>query len=83
MATFLLMLKQWAKIKSPIVDINNYLNKVLSSFNSLNKEFLPSLHLVDIFSDQFSFTTVNHKDTNTIITYHNRLDKIYEDLLNN
>jgi len=52
-----------------------YLNK--------NKEFLPSLHLVDIFSDQFSFTTVNCKDTGTIRTHYNKLDKIYKDFLNN
>ena len=76
------MLKQQVKIKSSIVDIKNHLKKVLSSFDSLNKEFLPSFCLVDIFSDQFSFTTVNCKDTDIIRT-HNRLNKVYENSLNN
>lgn len=49
----------------------------------MNNEFLSSLHLVDILSDWFSFTTVNHKDIDAIGTHHKILNKIYKDLLNN
>ena len=77
------MPKQRAKIKSPVTDINNHLNKVLSSFNSLNSELLLGFCLVDTFSDQFSFTLVNHKGTDALKTHNIKLDKIYEDLSDN
>jgi len=83
METFLLMPRQRAKIKSPITDINNHLNKVLSSFNSLNSKLQPGFCLVDTFSDQFSFTLVNHKDTDALKTHNIKLDKIYEDSSDN
>jgi len=83
MAIFLLMPKQRAKIKSPITDINNHLNKVLPSFNSLNSELLPGFCLIDTFSDQFSFTLVNHKDTYILKTHNIKLDKIYENFSDN
>ena len=57
------------------------MNEVLSSFDSLNEEFLPGFYSVNIFSDQFSI--VNCKDIDAIKIHHNRLDKTYEDLLNN
>jgi len=43
--------KQRLKIKSSIVDVNNYLNGILSSFYLLYKELSPSFHLVDIFQN--------------------------------
>jgi len=79
MATSLLMSKQWSKIKSPIIDINSYLNEVLSSFDSLNKELSSGFYLIDAFSHQFYFLSVNQKDSDTLRTHHNRLDNIYED----
>ena len=54
-----LMAKQQLKVKSLIMDTNNYLNKVLSSFDSLNKELSLEFCLVDTFSDCFSFISVN------------------------
>jgi len=44
-------LKQRLKIKSFIVDVNNCLNGILPSFNSLYKKLSPSFCLVDIFQD--------------------------------
>jgi len=41
------------------MDTKNHLNKVLPPFNSLNKELSPRFHLVDTFSDHFSFISVN------------------------
>jgi len=40
MATSKLMAKQQLKIKSPIVDVNNQLDEIFPSFDSLNKEIL-------------------------------------------
>ena len=42
-------LKQRLKIKNFIVDVNNCLNSILSSFNSLYKKLSPGFYLVDIF----------------------------------
>ena len=61
-ATFQLIAKQLSKIKSSIVDTNNCLNEVFSSFDSLNKELSLGFHLVDFFPNCFSFLTVNQKD---------------------
>ena len=78
-----LMIKQYSKIKSPIIDINNHLNKVLLSFDSLNKELSFRFHLVDIFLDCFSFLLVNQKDSDILTSYHNKLINIFENLLIN
>jgi len=73
--------KQWLKIKSSIVDTNNHSNEIFPSFDSLSRELSPSFHLVDTFSDHFSFHSVNWKDINVKIAYHNKLNSIYEDSL--
>ena len=83
MVTSLLILKQQAKIKSLIIDINNCLNEVLSSFDSLNIKLSSGFRLVDTFSDCFSFTSVNCNDINALKNHHFRLDRIYKDFLNN
>ena len=41
------------------MDINNCLNKVLHSFDSLDKELSLGFHLVNTFLDHFSFVSVN------------------------
>jgi len=69
------------RIKSFIVDTNNWLNEIFSSFNSLNRELSLGFCLVDTFSSHFSFHPVNQKDTNTKITHCNKFDIIYEDSL--
>jgi len=70
--------KQRLKVKSFIVDTNNYLNGILPSFNPLHKELSPSFWLVDIFSNYFSFNTINHKSNDTKSSYLCKLDKIFE-----
>ena len=50
-------------------------------FNSLNKELSLVFCLVDNFPNQFSFHSVNHKDTDAKITYCIKLDSIYENSL--
>ena len=80
-ATAHLTFKKWLRIKSFIVDTNNWLNEIFPSFNSLNKELSLGFCLVDTFFGHFSFHPVNQKDANTKITHCNRFDSIYEDSL--
>ena len=69
MATTLLTNKQCLKIKSLIMDTNNYLNEIVLLFDSLNKKITSDFHLVDIFSDYFSFTSVCYKDSKILVAY--------------
>ena len=69
------------KLKSFIVNTNNYLNRILSSFDSFYKELSPSFQLVDNFSDHFSFHTVNPKDKDITNIYLCKHDKVLEDSL--
>jgi len=64
-----LVSKQHLKIKSSIIDTNNHLNKVFPFFDSLNKKLSPGFHLVDIFSNSFSFLSVNQKNLDAINAY--------------
>jgi len=75
--------KQQSKIKSSIVNTNNCLNEVFSSFDRLHKELSPGFHLVDIFPNYFSFHTVNYKDVNAKTAQHSKLNKIYKEFLLN
>jgi len=68
-ATTFLINKQCLKIKSLIIDTNNHLNEIVPLFDSLNKEFTLGFHLVDIFPDYFSFTSVCYKDPKTLVAY--------------
>ena len=54
------------------------MNKVFSTFDSLNKELLPGFHLIDTFSNHFSFYLVNRKDNDAKIAHYIKLDNIYE-----
>jgi len=69
------------KLKSFIVNTNDYLNKILSSFNSFYKKLSLSFQLVDNFSDYFSFYIVNSKDKDITDTYLCKHDKVLEDSL--
>ena len=64
MATSKLIAKQQLKIKSSIVDVNNQLDEIFPSFDSLNKEILLGFWLIDTFSNCFSFFSVNRKQNN-------------------
>jgi len=77
------MSKQQLKVKSSIVDANNYLDRIFSSFNSLYKELFSGLKLVDNFSDYFSFHIVNCKNENIKKANFHKLDKNLKDILSN
>lgn len=73
------MLKQWLKVKSSIVDTNNYLNRVFPSFNSFHKELSSGFKLVDNFSDYFYFHIVNYKDKESKEVHLCKINKIFKD----
>jgi len=54
--------KQQLKFKSSIIDANNYLNGIFSSFDPFHKELSSNFRPVDNFPDLFSFQIVNYKD---------------------
>ena len=73
--------KQWIKIKSFIVNTYSYLNRIFSSFNSLNCKFSSSFRLIDNFPSCFSFYQANHKDKESKEAYLCKLDEIFKNTL--
>jgi len=49
------MAKQRMKLKLPLIDVNDKYNKFFPSFLFFNDEFIPGKHLIDTFSDCYSF----------------------------
>jgi len=68
--------KQWLKIKSSVIDTNNYSNGIFSLFNFLNNKFSLSSRLINIFSSHFFFYKANHKDKESKATYLCKLNHI-------
>jgi len=54
--------KQYLKLKSLVADLNDYFNKLFSSFDNFHKELSFGFQLVDNFSDYFSFHLVTWKN---------------------
>jgi len=73
--------KQWQKIKSSIIDTNNYLNRIFLPFDSLNHEFSPEFILIDIFSSYFSFHQANYKDKESKEAYLCNFDEIFKNVI--
>ena len=68
--------KQRLKIKSSVVDTNNYLNEIHPSFNRLHRELSPGLCLCDNLSNCFSFYKVDKKKHENIHNHLKSLDKL-------
>jgi len=77
MATSQLMPKQNLKIKGSIVDINHWLNQILTTFDSMNKELSYGFCLIDTFPDCFAFNIVKYQDAKVKTTHLRNLDNIY------
>ena len=73
-----LTFKQYQKLKSSIIDLNNCINKVFPFFNKLYKELSPGFQLVDNFPDCFSFCIVKYKDIEVKNAHIHTFDKIFE-----
>ena len=71
-----LMPRQCAIIKGSIVDMDNRFNKVFLSFSLFNYEFLLGNRLIDIFSNHFSFHSLNKKSNHNIKSYLLKLNSI-------
>ena len=70
------MPRQCAIIKGSIVDMDNRFNKVFLSFSLFNYEFLLGNRLIDIFSNHFSFHSLNKKSNHNIKSYLLKLNSI-------
>ena len=70
------------KVKSPIVDTNNCLNQVFSTFDNLNREISLGFHVINTFPNHFFFYTVNCKDAEVRATQQNKLENIYKNSTN-
>ena len=68
--------KQRLKIKSSVVDTNNYLNEIHPSFNRLHRELSPGVCLCDNLSNCFSFHKVDKKKPENIHNYLKSLDEL-------
>ena len=71
--------RQYQKYKSFIINSNNCINSLFSSFDSLYKEIFSRFCLVDNFSDCFLFHTVNCRDKDIVKVHLQKLNKIIED----
>ena len=67
---------QHLKIKSSIVDANNYLNENFLSFDTLSNEFSPRNKLTDSFLNHLLFHIINHKDKKSKNSHLHILNKI-------
>jgi len=56
-------LKQRLKIKSSIIDSNNWLDSIFSVFDSLNNELTLGHRLMDIFPDWIFFHKVHYRNS--------------------
>jgi len=67
---------QCLKIKGPIINMDNRFNKVFPSFDPFNKKISPSHHLIDIFSNHFSFHILLKQDGNNLKAHIHLLNDI-------
>ena len=58
--------KQRLCLKSPLINVDNKHNKFFPSFSFFNEEFKPGNHLINVFSDCFSFHPCSSNDKNYI-----------------
>ena len=67
--------KQQLKIKDPIIDANNYLNRIFPYFNSLSYEFSSEYQLIDTFPIHFLSCYANYKNKENKAAYIYKLDE--------
>ena len=58
--------RQWLLLKEPIVDANNGLNRVFSSFDLFSSEFSSGDKLINVFSSCFFFYSMNRRNEENI-----------------
>jgi len=71
--------RQRSLIKGHLVDSNNKVYGIFSSFSSLHPEFFPGSRIIDNFPDCFSFNLFNKKEKNDTIRFQ-QLDNLVLEL---
>ena len=71
--------RQRSLIKGHLVDSNNKVYGIFSSFSSLHPEFFPGSRIIDNFPDCFSFNLFNKKEKNDTICFQ-QLDNLVLEL---
>ena len=61
-------------IKGPVVNMDNCFNKVFSSFDPLNSEFVPRCKIIDTLSSQFSFHSFSKHNKDNLKSQVQQLD---------
>jgi len=67
---------QRENIKSTIVDMDNRYNEVFLSFDSLNTEFSPGFHIIDVFPSYFSFHPFTKSNNNNLENHAHQLNEV-------
>lgn len=67
---------QWKIIKDPLADIDNRFNKVFSFFFPFNYKLSLGNRLIDTFSNQFSFYSLNRKSKHSVKSHLLKLNNI-------
>jgi len=68
--------RQCSIIKGSLVNMDNRFNKVFPSFSPFNYEFSPGNRLINIFSNCFSFHSLNEKSKQDVKNHLQNLDNI-------
>ena len=68
--------KQYLNIKGSVVDMNNKINEIFSSFDLFNKKFSSRDRLIDVFPNHFSFYFTNRQSEKSIKMYIHNLNNI-------
>lgn len=68
--------KQQLNVKGSIMDTNNRLNSVFSSFIPFSSEFLPGYRLIDILPSNFLFYLIDRKNKESIKVYNHKLNEL-------
>jgi len=63
-------------IKGPLVNMDNRFNKVFPSFSPFHYNFLLGNRFIDVFSNHFSFHSLNRKSNQDIKSHLLKLDNI-------
>jgi len=74
--------RQHGLIKGHIIDMENYFNKVLLSFDPINPKFFPSNRIIDTHANHFSFHLFNKHISHNIKYHIQELNKIALESLN-
>ena len=69
--------------KGPVVDMDNWFNEVLPSFNPLNSKFAPGCRIIDIFPSCFLFNLFSKCNNNNLKVWICQLDNMTIVSLNN